>query len=341
MDNYAFPTSAELTEIDPVLFDQRTMDDPIFQFFPIESDPIPRLIWRQMDAATGMMQWRGLDAQPRLIPKRGHAQFEAKPGVFGEFDVIDEAEMTLRARMGSWADRVDVSSLVAERQDTLMHRHIVRIKWLIWTLVSTGYYVVLDETGTRVDYASYVPKTYTAPVAWSNHATATPLANFRAAKLLARGQSVGFGSGSVAMMSEATAQELYANTNAADLGGKRTEGLASIAGLEDANRFLAREDLPRVVVYEGGYLDDSGAWQTWIPDGTVVLIGRRENNARLGAFRYTLNRVNPGVSAAPYVRVVPLGMNPDQAPPPRIEVHRGFSGGPVIFYGGAIVLMRV
>lgn len=336
-----FPTSAELTEIDPVLFDQLTLQDPIFEFFPLESDPIPRLVWRQADPTTGLMQFRGLDGEPRLVPNKGFGQFEAKPGVFGEKMVIDETEMTLRARMGTWSESIDVTGLVTERQEMLIHRHISRIKWLIWTLVSTGSYVVLDATGEVVDFAAFEPKTFVAPVGWTNQATATPIANFRAVKLLSRGQSVSFGNGSVAMMTEATAQKMYANTNANDLGGRRAEGLSSVDGLAPTNRILEREDLPRVVIYEGGYLDDSGTWRTWIPDDTVVVFGRRENNARLGAFRYTLNRVNPGMTAAPYVRVVPKGMGPDQAPPPKIEVHRGFNGGPIIFYGGAVVIMKV
>lgn len=339
---YLYPTSAELSAIDPVMVGELTLNDPIFDQLPIGNARTFDVFWDQRDSYRGLMQWRGLDGTPRPAPRLGARRYQMSPGVFGEKIVINEVEMTKRASWGTWAEMMDVGAIVREAQDQLINRHVNRMRYLMWTLVTTGAYVLIDpDTGAINDYSAYTPQTVTASVPWATVATATPLANFRAVKLLARGQSAVFNSKAVAMMNTTTANNLYANQNANDMGGKKKEGGGNLSGMADYNKILLGEDLPQVMEFDEGYLDDSGTFQLWIPNNVVVVFGARQNNARLGGFDYTVNATNADRSSRPYVRVVPLGMGEDEAPPPRIEVHRGFNGGPKIFYPGSICIMSV
>jgi hypothetical protein len=99
------------------------------------------------------------------------------------------------------------------------------------------------------------------------------------------------------------------------------------------------------VVMDDGYYDDDGAWQLLIPDDKVVVFGRRSSGARLGEYRRTRNAQNPGIAPGPYIIVtdnLSTGTSNTTTPVPRkVTVHRGHNGGPVIFYGNAVVVMSV
>lgn len=341
MPTYVYPTSAQLTATDPVHVANMAFDDPIFRQFPITPSNAAELFWDQRDDYKGLMQFRGYDGEPKLVQRVGGKRYRATPGVFGEKTLVNEEEMTRRAAYGTWASVVNVTDLVEESRMQLLHRQINRMSWTLWTLAAQGEYVITDESGGIVDFGGYSPQIYSASVAWSNHGSATPMADLRAIKLLGRGKGTQFNSNAVAMMNQGTANHLFANTNANDLAGKRTTGLQSVTGLVQTNQIFRDEDLPQLVVHDGGYIDDAGTFQTFIPDDIVVVFGVRPNGARLGEYRYTINRVNPSGLAQPYARTVAVGMADNEAPPPRIEVHRGFNGGPVVYFPGSIVVMKV
>lgn len=338
---YVYPTSQELQTIDPVLMAENMDADPIFREFPREFSDYPDLAWEQRDNYLGMTQFRGYNAPARRVERVGSKRHRMEPGVYGEFIEIAEEEMTRRAQPGTWATTINVGDLVTDARDQLMYRQTNRTIWVGWQLLTTGYYIVPTREGA-IGHADAVGiQVITPAVPFDTHATAAVLGTFRALKLLSRGQSAAFNSTATAYMNTETANDIYANTNANDLGGKRADGLSSVDGLAGANRVLAREDLPRIEEYEGGYYDDDGTFQLHLPYKTIVVVGRRTNGARIGAWRFTRNMVNGRAgSSQPYVRVVEKGMAEGEDPPPMIRVHRGFNGGPVLYYPGSIVVIK-
>jgi hypothetical protein len=285
-----------------------------------------------------MQQIRGLNGKPPRVAAVGLRSYMMKPGVYGEFMLVDEMERTVRRANGTFGQPVDLGDLVMRRQDQLLLRRLTRIEWLCWQLVIYGYYRVLDAKGAVGHTSGYAQQQYTAPVSWSNAGTAAPLADFRAVQLLGRGQSADFGAGAVAYVNRVTANRLLSNTNAADLGGRLTAGINPVTSVGGVNTLLTLEGLPNVEVYDDGYHDEAGAWQQWIPDGVAIVVGRRANGASLGNFRFTLNANNPGGEPAPYMRVID---RTEDTIPSEIEVHDGFNGGPVLYWPGSIVKMNV
>jgi hypothetical protein len=281
-----------------------------------------------------------------------------EPGVYGEYIPFDETEMTMRRAFGvgtpdnAFAMPVDLSDLTAKRQEQLLQRRINRIRWILWTLAVTGTFTVVGKNGSTVHQGTYLRQTFTSTVSWSTFATATPLQDFRTVKLLEWGHSVSFGSDAKAFANRRTINKMLANTNGADLYGRRVTGLSTINDLPSVNSFFTGDNLPSIQEYNAGYLTDGsvvqsasdmtqyGTFTPFIPDDYIVLFGSRPGNQRIGAFKFIRNVNNPGMAPGPYMKVVDSA-DGDDGPPRRIEIHDGFNGGPIIEYPSAVVTMHV
>lgn len=338
MATYVIPTQAELNLIDQEVTPRLMAERPIFDILPTRSVDQHLLAWEQLDNYLGLQQVRGIDGSPPRVKKVGAKRFVAEPGIYGEFIDLDELELTARRQLGTFADRVDVTDMIREKQDQLLQRRLDRIEQIGWLLLATGTFSVAGPTGAILHTDAYTPQTMTAGVTWTTVATAVPLANFRAVKLLGRGKGVSFGGRSQAFMNQTTANDLFNNQNAADFGGRYTVLANTVRSIETANRILLGEDLPQINIYDGGYLDDTGTFQLFIPNNKVIVIGQRPAGQRVGEYRFTRNVNNPGAAPGPYMRVIDLG---ETQVPRRIDVHDGHSGGPVIYYPSAIVVMTV
>jgi hypothetical protein len=109
--SYDFPTDAVLTQIDKDLLDDRVMDDPIFDEFPMVMTDDHLVVWEQQDNTSGLMQARGLngDLAGRQATGRQALPVRAR-GVYGEYLPIDELELTRRRPWGQFSGKVDVTT---------------------------------------------------------------------------------------------------------------------------------------------------------------------------------------------------------------------------------------
>jgi hypothetical protein len=226
----------------------------------------------------------------------------------------------------------------ADRQ--LLVRQMQRMQWLMWTLLRTGVYNVTNEVGTVVHQDGYTVTTYAASD-WSTVGTADPLADLRAIQLLPEGTSADFGPDAIILVNRRTANYLLANTNTASMAGKRVNGGSTLNTMEDVNRIFAGEGLPQIVVYSDGYYDDNGTFQLWIPNDYAIVIGRFNGSTELGEFRRVRHADNPGAAPGPFLKITDTARNPNAPPPRQVRVYRGQNGGPVIWYPGSVVVMRV
>jgi hypothetical protein len=349
MADYIFPQSAILQKIAQDKLPDLTAQNPIFTYFPIVDYNASVLEWEQRDNVTGLQQIRGMNGQPPNVTQVGMKRFVEQPGVYGEFIVLDEKQLTDMREMGTFATPTDISTLVMAAQDQLIQRRVDRQAALAWTLAVTGTFSVTSKSGAIVHTASYLTQTFSAVVPWATIATATPLADFSSLALLARGHSVNFGAGAKAFMNRKTFNYMRSNTNAADIYGRRTQGLGTVNSLNQWNELLMMDDLPEIVVYDDGYLTDGsvvenatdftqfGSQTQYIPDNKVVVFGQRPGNPAIGNVMQTRN-INNGGAPGVYQKVLDRGE--DQVPR-IIEVHDGFNGGVTIFYPSAIAVMSV
>lgn len=334
MPDFTYPTNAELQlilqEKTPVL----TLADPLFSIMPIVNVDAATLMWEQMDNFTGLQQVRGIGGQPNRVQNTGGKRYTTTPGYYGEFMRIDEVELTARRPYGQFSGPIDITDLVMMRQDQLLNRRIDRWRWTGWTLLATGTFSATNQDGVAYHTDTYPLQTYTPSVPWGTVATATPLANLRAIKLLGRGKGVSFGRGARLFLNQTDVNNLLNNTNANDLFGRRQNGLSTIDNLTEVNRLLAGDDLPQIEVYDEGYLDDAGNFQLFIPAGRGILVGQRQAGQTIGDIAATRNANNPDMAPGAYQKVVDNG---DREVPRMIDVHDGSNFAPRVYYPGSIV----
>lgn len=336
MADFIYPSAVELRQVAQELVPRLAAAREGFSIFPLNDVNSDLLEWEQKDNYVGLQQVRGLNGMPTRVKPTGGKRWMYVPGVYGEFGIIDERQITLRRPWGTFGGSIDISDLVRERQDQLLVRELDRQELIVWTLLATGTFSVSD--GNSVLHTdSYTTQTYAAGVVWSTVATATPLADLRAVQLKGRGYSVDFGGRARAYMNRSTLNNMLSNTNANDIGGRRLAGLASINSLEDVNRLYAMDDLPQVIPYDRGYIDETGTFQLFIPNNKVIVVGARTDGDPLGEYRVTRNANNPDSGPGSYDKVVD---DPNRVPR-SIEVHRGHSGGVVIYHPAGFVVMTV
>lgn len=337
--SFTYPSTAELMEIEQEKLPVLINNDPVFQLFPIQTKDTPVVMWEQKDSYTGLQQVRGLNGDPPRVKRLGGTRFTMEPGYYGEFTTIDEAELTVRRQYGTFNRPIGIEDLVMECQDHLLNRRIDRMRLIMWNLLTTGTFSVAGPNGSVLHTDSYAFQTHNAST-WGTVTTATPLLDLRAAQLLARGRSVSFGRDSRAMMNLKTKNNLVGNTNPSDLGAPtRQSNGSTMNSLEDMNKILIANDLPPAEVYDEGYLQEgTGTFIPFIPDGVVVLVGKRISGQPIGHYQMTRNANNPQLAPGAYTRVIDHG---DERIPRLIEVHDGHNGGPTMEFPSAVVIIDV
>jgi hypothetical protein len=339
-DIFSYPNNFELNQIAQNKIPAIESNRVVFDFFPIRDVMSDRLVWEQMDNFTGLQQPRGLDGDPPRVKKTGAKGYDMEPGVYGEYELISEREMTKRRPYGQIQGTVSLDDLVMPIQDKLLGRRYDRIEWIVWQLLITGAINVAGVDGSIIHSATFSPTTFTASPLWSVPATSHPIADLRAVQLLSRGVSASFGPDSTLYLNRTTSNNVLSNTNANDLGGRRVTGLSPVNSIPTFNQILQGENLPQISVYDEGYLDDTGTFQNWIPDGKFVLVGRRPANQPVGEYRMTRNACKPGFASGAYQYVVD-SLTTGRPVPRRVEVHDGHNGGPVLYFPSSIVVGTV
>lgn len=334
--DFLYPSAIVLQQINQELVPRLAANRKIFDIMPMRDVDSHLLEWEQKDNYLGLQQVRGLNGQPSRVKATGGKRYLMQPGVYGEFELIDEQQLTTRRQWGTLAGTIDVTDLVREKQDKLLQRRLDRIESIGWTLLATGTFSVAD--GTSVLHTdSFTTQTQAASVAWATAATAVPLADLRTAQLKGRGYSVNFGAGATLYVNRSTANALLNNLNPVDLYGRRTQGLGTFNSLPQINGLLAADDLPTIEIYDDGYYNDAGTFTLFVPNNKAILVGARRDGDPIGEYRMTRNANNPGFAPGPYMKVVD---DPDNVPR-SLEIHDGHSGGPVLYHPAAIVVLTV
>jgi hypothetical protein len=347
-NEFTYPTTVEMKEINAVLQPRLATNSPIFSHFPIVDVESDMLRWEQRDDYTGMQQIRGINGQPGIVQAVGSKAYLYQPGYYGEKRPIDEQEITRRAALAQVSMKpISIDDLVLDANRFLVHRETVLMEYILWTLVSTGTFSISKDSNV-IHTDTYAIQTASAAVDWDAVATATPIADFRTVQALEEGKGVSFGAGATAYMNRTTFNKMLANTNSSDLAGKLsrifTSGSAADQGdLSLINKIMAGGDLPQIAIYNEGYkAAGTGTFTKFLATDKIVVIGQRQAGEPLGEYRRTINANNDPVGPGSYSKVVDSAMAGNPNPVPRvINVERGHNGGPVIYYPSGVVVLSV
>lgn len=354
--NIVYPSPAVMKEIESELTLRDRADRIGLQLFPVVQEPTYHVRWVQRDNYYGLQQMRGLDGLPPHVQRLGQTTFVYEPGVYGEHTSITEREILTRAAFGNTNLPIPISDLVMRDQTQLIQREDDRMEANVWTLLGTGTLSIPlpGPNGTTVYNDTYTTQTVTASVPWATSATAVPIADFQRATQLGIGHGVDLGSGATAYANSFTINLLLNNSNAADYGGRRSQYGATLNTIAGANDYFRGQNLPQLVPYDAGYqlaplagpvTSASTQFTKFIPDHTVIVVGKRPSGQPIGNTVQTIQAMEPGASARPggynYVTDSTRGLNTPMRTPPKIEIHRGWNGGLVLYYPSAVVVLTV
>jgi hypothetical protein len=338
MATFVYPSNAELSEIAQDKLPALQTDRRIFDIMPIEEVDASVIIWDQLDNYTGLQSLRGINGAPPIIRQTGSKQYVERPGYYGEGEMVDEIQLTERRRLGTFAEPITLDDLIMQKQDKLLGRRLDRIEWIGWTLLTTGQFAVSTHEGVLAHQGAYTLQTFTSAVGWTTPATATPLADFSSVQLLARGHSVTLAATAKAYMNRVTFNAMRVNTNSADVYGRRTAGLGTFNSLEQINTLTTGDDLPEIVIYDEGYLNDSGVFVPFIANGKVVVVGQRPAGQPVAKYIMTRNANHPTMAPGAYMYVRD---GREEGDAPSVEVYDTHNGGPIIQFPSAVVVMSV
>lgn len=337
---FAYPTAYTLRRIEQDLLPSLTEDDPAFDMFPITTVDAPKVVWEQRDNPYDLMPARSINGTAQFIQLLGGNRFELDPGRYSAFTTLPESIIEQMRNYGEYHEPMNLEEHVMVAQDRLLDMRLKRMRWIIWTLITSGSYTIFAPNGGIVETNTYPFQQITTVTAWSNLNNATPLQDMRYAKTLQVGHSVRFDRAGKAFCNFNTMNNLLNNNNSADIGGKRRDVGATFNSLENINEVFTANDLPAIEAYAEGYYDSAGTFHTFIPDNIVVIVGRRINGETVGEFQMTRNAANADAAPGPYTFVtdsIQTGV-----PVPRtIRVDDGFNGGVAMWYPNAVIILNV
>lgn len=357
--NLIYPNAIEAKRIAQDLMAIEEKDDVAFGLFPVENADTFFVRWYQMDNDFGIMAMRGLDGAPSKVQQLGDNSYLYEPGVYGEFMEIGEREILTRAAPLTPTMPVPIDDLVGMRQKQLVNRSYNRVRYNIWTLLGTGTLTVPlnGPSGANVYLDTYNIQTFASTVPWSVTATATPIRDLQQMQQLQVGHSVDMGSRARLFMNQITANQMVNNSNAADLGGRRNSYGATLNNVPDMTNYFAAQNLPKPEVYDKGFqpFPNNGPlaegpnatppvnFQKFIPTGTGILIGARNNGDPIGHMQKTIQSMQPGTAGGrssgdySFVYDSGRGINGPLRVPAVVQVNAGFNGGPALEFASSVV----
>lgn len=334
------PTAAEVQRLQMELFPRYLAGRLGLEILPFKSTEMPNIVFQQPDNFRGLQPFRGLDKPTQHIPKRYNpwgTLCQIEPGYWGEHDDLNEEIMT---KWGGIAcnTMLDLTEYTTMLQNQLLERRANRIEYSIWQSLVFGRYTALNSSGQVIHEGEFNIQNTSVPVPWTNFASSFPLRDFRQIQLLGRGTSTRFDSCARAYMNRVTANALMSNVNVQDVGRVGLSACCTFMSPAQINEQFMAQGLPQIQIYDEGYLDDSGGFNVYIPDGYVVIVGCRPGNVPVGHYWLTRNAVGCSVTSGFWQKLMD---SCDREIPRKITIADGHNGGPALEYARSVVVMRV
>ena len=130
---------------------------------------------------------------------------------------------------------------------------------------------------------------------------------------------------------------MFRNRNPNDVGKVGLSACCTFMGPDMVNQQFAAQGLGQIKIYDQGYVDDTNTFVPYIPDGSVLIVGKRPDVSNVGNYTFTRNALGCSVTSGSWVKVVD---SCDREVPRRITLHKGHNGVPIIEYPRAVVVLK-
>ncbi|MGH9942944.1 MAG: major capsid protein [Pyrinomonadaceae bacterium] len=345
---YTFPTNFELD----VVVQEYMVQHEMFlgeEILPFEEMDSQKVRWDEEDNESGMTPPHNMDSEPRIDERPGSKTREYEPIPFKGSELIKESELLRARELGTLGGVINLDRYVAKRTRARQDKTYIRAEWCRWQALCNGE-ININENGVVVR-ETFPIQVYDALQPWDNHGAATPLKDANAVDLLFRGTGA-TARGAIEYMNKTTFNHLIENTNDQDIRGFRSQNFADVTfDLVNINKMLEARGLPMIKVYDDGYYDRNKLFQTFIPNGKSVVVGKRPMNQKVGAFGMTptMHRSKNGVPAAGFFTFVEVNGQSNNgssvvstdalgsAANPNLKITGGVYGGPLFRFGRSVI----
>lgn len=335
------PTNFEIIQLQMELFPRYLQGRVGLEILPFRESDFSEIILNQPDIFKGLQQFRGLNKPTPAVPERYNpygTYCKIEPGYWGEHDTLNEEILTKWAQPGSCGAPLDVTGHITLLQQRLLERRANRAEYNVWQVLVYGRYTALNASGQVIFEAQFNNQSISAAIPWTNFPGSFPLRDFRQIQLLGRGTSARFDSCARAYMNRETANLLLSNTNPNDVGRVGLSACCTFMSPDQINQQFLAQGLPQIVIYDQGFVDDNGSFNTYIPYGYVVVVGCRPGDVPVGHYWLTRNAVNCPVGSGFWQF---MSDTCDREIPRKITIADGHNGGPALEYPRAVVVLRV
>lgn len=347
----SFPTNAELNEVVQA-FEVDPSQHIGASILPQAETMYQEVQWDERDADRGLTAPHVMGADPKVDIRQGSTKRRYTPIPFKETDLLKEDELLRARQLGTMAGTLDLSQEIARIARDRFNKTMARIEKLRWDTLNGS--ISINENGVVVG-ESFPVQSYSSGDPWSDHAAATPLADFDAMKLMFRGTGAS-AAGAKAYMNQATANNLLENQNAADIKGFQNQNYVQLPySVEELNKIMGARGLPEIVVYDEGYINESGTFTLFLPNNKVVVVGKRPAGQNVGDFMSTpsLHNNRGGQPAPGYFSVIEVNGAPSETvgnvsmgqlgmgKNPKVEITGGIYGGTRLIYPRSVIAMSV
>ncbi len=309
------------------------------QLMPPTNQDATQIIYERDALLRGVQAARGLDGatQPAKLP--GFDQFASDPAYYGDHIRLSEKDLVERRQAGDWMAFDNQGTLTGKAAEYLERRQGDRMEKNVFDLLVNGSYDGQDAQGRSKYFDIYAIQRYTPGTLFSNLSGSSPLTFLRDTIATAElGVSVDFRGGEM-LMNRVTLNLILSNTNANDLGGKRFDIGQTLNSVEELNDILLANDLPKVRLYNEGFYPDTGGFQRFIPNGRIIILGKRTDGEPIG--EYWLTRAAQNGGRPGWWTDVVDNTSGALADPPHVLVKAGHNGGPKLWYPEAALSLTV
>ncbi|MET0626574.1 MAG: major capsid protein [Pyrinomonadaceae bacterium] len=348
---YRFPTNVSMTQTTQEYAIEREKLLGL-KIMPFEEHMTTQVEWDELDSERGMTSAHNMGTDPKIGRRPGSKTHRYEPIPFKETDIVGESELLRARQFGTLGGVIDLHETIGRIQKARVDKNFIRAEWCVWSALRG--HLVVEENGVSVDETFNV-QSYSVEDDWDEFASATPLADDQAVALKFRGTGAS-AKGARAYLNQTTLNWRLGNRNANDLAGLWPANLSSVLyDLEQMNKLQEKRGLPVYELYDEGYIDDYGDFQTYIEDGEVIVVGARPNGQKVGgvAMTPTLHNQKSGQPAPGFFSILEVNGrgNPGAVEVssaelgagknPKVEITGGFYGGPRMPYPRSVIRMRV
>lgn len=330
-----FPSTREITHVvrnravDPTRFIGRS-------FCPIREVYSAEIEFDVIEASSGMTPAHNLGADPKLVKLAGMRTKKVGTGYWKETKRIDEKELLYARAAGSYNERAG-RMLVIEKSMQLDDRLETRIEWLTWQPLVNGK-VQIDENGVKYTVPYDIPNKNlpTPSKKWSDPA-ADILGDINKYILMFRGTGA---KATKAYFDYTVAGYMAANNGIKDLLKNTTyAAFLSATNISQAMK-LFYPDID-FVIYDEGYVDDKGNFNSFIPDTKFLLVGQGQPGEDMMDFGTTISLHNGGLDKPQPGKFSIVDDKSEQAKNPFVDITVGIYGLPRLYHPNWVVSANV